>query len=283
MKPREFEYVKAHSVEHALTLLAEEDDAKVLAGGQSLIPTLNMRLSAPKRLVDINDVAEMQGIELQDGYLYVGALTRHAELQQSQLVATHVPLLATAIAHVAHAAIRNRGTIGGNLAMADPASELPACSVALNAEFTIAGISGMRTALARSYFKGLYETDLQADELLVGVRFPIAGASTVSAFREHVRRRGDFANTGLVVSAERDGADFTDIAAVFFAVADRPVMAQDAVACLLDGGMSDANIQDALKTLGGELEIIGDVYTGEAMKMHLAKHYFKEAMEEIRG
>ena len=193
MKPAEFTYVRAESVEQVLDLLERHaGSAKVLAGGQSLNPTLNMRLSAPEVLIDINDLDELKGILVEGDMLHVGALTRHAELEQSELVARHTPLVAKAIEHVAHAAIRNRGTIGGNVSLADPASELPACCVALDARFTIRNKLGTRVTAARDYFKDLYETDLQENDLLISISFPVAGESTVCAFREFVRRRGDF-------------------------------------------------------------------------------------------
>jgi carbon-monoxide dehydrogenase medium subunit len=283
LKPHGFDYIKASSVEHALDLLTQGDDVKLIAGGQSLLPTLNMRLSAPSLLVDINQLDEMRGIELTGEFLRIGALTRHAELQGSDLVATHTPLLTLAIVHVAHAAIRNRGTIGGNLALADPASELPACAVALDARINIVGQSGTRSTPAREYFKDLYETDLQADELLASIDFPVGSDATACAFREHVRRRGDFATTGLVVNAVRQGSGFGSIAAVFFAVANTPVMVHDTVANLIGSALCDDDIARAQQTLEGELEVFGDAYASETMKMHLAKHYLKESLEELRG
>lgn len=282
MKPGNFKFTKALSIEHVFELLDEYgDEAKIIAGGQSLMPTLNMRLSAPELLIDIRALDTLKGIKLDADKIVVGALTRHVELQQSTLIALHVPLLATAIEHVAHAAIRNRGTIGGNISLADPASELPACCVALDAEFTIANKTGQRLVRARDFFKELYETDLQTGDMLVAVAFPVATKNTVCGFREFVRRRGDFASTGLVINAELEKQRFISLSPVFFAVSNTPVLASNAAAQLLDKVINEDAINSALEVLSDELDIIGDIHTPSAMKLHLAKHYFKALVTEL--
>lgn len=284
MKPGNFKFTKALSIEHVFELLDDfGDEAKIIAGGQSLMPTLNMRLSAPELLIDISALEAFKGIKLEGDKLVVGALTRHVELQQSALIALHVPLVATAIEHVAHAAIRNRGTIGGNIALADPASELPACCVALDAEFTIANKTGQRLVRAREFFKELYETDLQTGDILVAVAFPVATENTVCGFREFVRRRGDFASTGLVINAELEDRRFISLSPVFFAVSNTPVLARNTAAQLLDKVMNEDAINSALDVLTDELDIIGDIHTSSAMKLHLAKHYFKALMTELHA
>jgi len=282
LKPGNFKFTKALSIEHVFELLDEYgDEAKIIAGGQSLMPTLNMRLSAPELLIDIRALDTLKGIKLDADKIVVGALTRHVELQQSTLIALHVPLLATAIEHVAHAAIRNRGTIGGNISLADPASELPACCVALDAEFTIANKTGQRLVRARDFFKELYETDLQTGDMLVAVAFPVATKNTVCGFREFVRRRGDFASTGLVINAELEKQRFISLSPVFFAVSNTPVLASNAAAQLLDKVINEDAINSALEVLSDELDIIGDIHTPSAMKLHLAKHYFKALVTEL--
>lgn len=282
MKPGNFKFSKALSIEHVFELLDEYgDEAKIIAGGQSLMATLNMRLSAPELLIDISALEALKGIKLEGDRLVVGALTRHVELQQSALIALHVPLIATAIEHVAHAAIRNRGTIGGNISLADPASELPACCVALDAEFTIANKTGQRLVRARDFFKELYETDLQSGDMLVAVAFPVATQNTVHGFREFVRRRGDFASTGLVINAELEDQRFISLAPVFFAVSNTPVLASNAAEQLLNKVINEDAINSALDVLTDELDIIGDIHTPAAMKLHLAKHYFKALVTEL--
>src|SRR6202171_4921741 len=173
MKASAFSYARATSVVNALELLvAHGDKAKVLSGGQSLMPAMNLRLISPELIVDIGEIAELRGIAVKGNVLTVGALTRHAELLRSPEIAAHAPLLTEAIAHVAHPAIRNRGTIGGSLAHADPASELPACMVAMDATIVVLGQAGERRIGAADFFKGIYETDLSAQELLISVVLP---------------------------------------------------------------------------------------------------------------
>ena len=175
MKASAFAYARATSVENALELLADQGDrAKVLSGGQSLMPAMNLRLISPELVVDIGGLAELRGIAVKAGILTIGALTRHVDLLKSSEIATHAPLLADAVTHVAHPAIRNRGTIGGSLAHADPASELPACMVALSATIIVRGPGGERRIAAAEFFTGIYETALSPQELLVAVELPVA-------------------------------------------------------------------------------------------------------------
>ena len=284
MKPAQFTYVRAGTVDQVLELLEQPAGfVKILAGGQSLNPTLNMRLSAPDMLIDINDLDELKGISLEDGMLRVGALTRHAELEQSELVARHTPLLATAIRHVAHAAVRNRGTIGGNVSLADPASELPACCIALDAGITIQNRQGTRVVRARDYFKDLYETDLQENDLLTSISFPLAGETTVCAFREFVRRRGDFASTGLAVNAELEDGVFTSFSPVFFAVANTPVPAAGVAQLLVNKTLTGDLVEQAVAAVDEDVEISGDSNMSAEMKRHLAKHYLREVIGELHG
>src|SRR5258707_3266891 len=175
MKASAFDYARPTSIANALELLGVHGDkAKVLSGGQSLMPAMNLRLVSPEFIVDIAELAELRGIAVKDDVLTIGALTRHAELLRSPEIATHAPLLTDAIAHVAHPAIRNRGTIGGSLAHADPASELPACMVALGATMIARGHAGERRIAASEFFAGIYETVLSPQELLVAVHLPVA-------------------------------------------------------------------------------------------------------------
>src|SRR5882762_3685048 len=170
MKAPRFAYARPASIAEALALLKEHgDDARVLAGGQSLVPILNFRLAAPKVLVDINRIASLAGIKVTKSFVRIGALTRHAELERSADIARHLPLVAAAMPHVAHPAIRNRGTFGGSCALCDPAAELPACALALGATFITAGKKGERRIPAQDFFKGLYATALKAGELLVEI------------------------------------------------------------------------------------------------------------------
>src|SRR5262245_32108310 len=175
-----------------------------------------MRLSSPSLLVDINGVAGLDGISVKNGMVEIGAMTRHVTLERSSDIAKHAPLIAKAMPHIAHPAIRNRGTIGGSLAYADPAAELPACLVALDGE--IAGKGSKRTVGAGDFFKGLFETALGAGDVLTAVRFPAAGANTRTGFAELARRHGDYAMVGLAAVAKADGKKLSDVRLVYFGV-----------------------------------------------------------------
>src|ERR1700704_6643048 len=192
MKASAFSYARAASVADALQLLAAHGDkAKVLSGGQSLMPAMNLRLISPEWIIDIGELAELRGIVVKGDVLTIGALTRHVDLARSPEIAAHAPLLTEAVSHVAHPAIRNRGTLGGSLAHADPASELPACMLALNATIVVRGQDGERRIAAEDFFTGIYETALSARELLVAVELPVARKNSVHYFCEFARRHGD--------------------------------------------------------------------------------------------
>src|SRR5947208_11129602 len=198
MKAPRFAYARPASIAEALALLQEHgDDARVLAGGQSLVPMMNFRVAAPKVLVDINRIGSLAGIKVAKGFVRIGALTRHVGLERSADVAKHLPLVASAIPHIAHPAIRNRGTFGGSCALADPAAELPACALALGATFVVAGKKGERRIAAQDFFKGPYPTALKPGELLVAAEFPLPKPGYASAFGELPRRHGDYAMVGV--------------------------------------------------------------------------------------
>src|SRR2546428_2333908 len=223
MKAPRFAYARPASVAEALALLAEyKDDARVLAGGQSLVPMMNFRVAAPKVLVDINRIAGLSGIKVAKNHLRIGALTRHVEIERSAEIARHLPLIAATMRHIAHPAIRNRGTFGGSCALGDPAAELPACALALGATFIAAGKKGERRIPAQDFFKGLYATALGAGELLLAAEFPLPKPGYASAFGELARRHGEYAMVGVAAHGSTQGKKFSDMRVVFFGVADRP-------------------------------------------------------------
>ena len=229
MKASAFSYARATDVVNALELLAAHGDkAKLLSGGQSLMPAMNLRLISPELIVDIGGIAELRGIAVERSVVRIGALTRHVDLLRSPQIAAHAPLLTEAVAHVAHPAIRNRGTIGGSLAHADPASELPACMVALDATIIVRGPDGERRIAARDFFTGIYETVLTAQELLISVELPLAQKNAAHFFCELARRHGDYAIVGLAAQAIVEDDVFADLRLAFFAVGDRPVLAKAA-------------------------------------------------------
>ena len=277
MKPAPFAYARAKSVEHAVELLARPDgEARLLAGGQSLIATLNMRLSAPKLLIDLNGVGGLAGITVKGGTVEIGALTRHAEAERSQDIATHAPLIALAIPHIGHVAIRNRGTLGGSIAFADPAAELPACLLALDGEVEIAGDNGRRTVKADDFFKGLFETELGPREVLTAIRVPAATKDIRVGFAEFARRHGDYAMIGLAASAKASGERLGEVRLGYFGVGDTPVRAKRAEAALAAG-----SLDDAIKALGSDLAPSGDVQATAATKKHLAGVLLKRVAKQL--
>ena len=271
MKPAPFAYVRAASLDEVFRVLEEcGDGARILAGGQSLMATLNMRLSAPDVLVDIGPVEGLSGIEDAGAHLRIGATTRHVDVETSDLVAAHAPLLALAMPHIAHPAIRNRGTIGGSIAFADPAAELPACMVALGARMTIAGRHASRAVEAGSFFRGLYDTAIGPGEVLTAVEVPKIATGWKSGFMELARRHGDYAIIGLAAHVRAEEGRFGGARLVFFGAGDRPVAA-DRTAALLEGERwSDELAARLADSLGEELDPFDDLNADAAMRRHLA-------------
>jgi carbon-monoxide dehydrogenase medium subunit len=264
LKPAPFAYAKARSVAHAIELLAR-DDARVLAGGQSLIATLNMRLSQPALLVDINGIAGLDGISHDDGQIAIGALVRHAAAERSSEIARHAPLIAAALPHIGHPVIRNRGTIGGSIAFADPAAELPACLLALGGELDIAGPTGRRTVKAERFFKGLFETALTPQDVLTGIRIPAAGPHTRTGFAELTRRHGDYAMVGLAAAARADGPVLVDPRLVFFGIGSTPVRALRA-----EEALASRDLDAAVSALAQDIDPLDDLQASGAVKRHFA-------------
>jgi carbon-monoxide dehydrogenase medium subunit len=264
LKPAPFAYAKARSVAHAIELLAT-DDARLLAGGQSLIATLNMRLSQPALLVDINGISGLDRIALKNGDVEIGALVRHAQAERSAEIAQAAPLIALALPHIGHPAIRNRGTVGGSLAFADPAAELPACVVALGGEIEIVGPNGQRTINAEKFFKGLFETALTPRDMLTAIRVPAASASSRVGFAEFARRHGDYAMVGLAACAQADGKRLKDVRLAYFGLGATPVRARKAETALADG-----DVEGAASALADDFEPSNDMHASSEVKAHLA-------------
>jgi carbon-monoxide dehydrogenase medium subunit len=279
VKPSPFAYAKAKSVEHAIELLAQPgSEARLLAGGQSLIATLNMRLSAPRLLVDLNGIGGLSGIAVKGGVVEIGALTRHAEAERSANVARLAPLIALAMPHIGHVAIRNRGTVGGSVAFADPAAELPACLVALGGEALIAGEGGRRTVKADDFFKGLFDTALGPRDVLTAIRLPAATSDTRVGFAEFARRHGDYAMIGLAASAKAAGKYLGDVRLAYFGVGATPIRARKAEAALASG-----SVDDAVKVLAADLDPADDVQATGATKRHLAGVLLKRVARQLMG
>jgi len=282
MKAPAFDYLRVASLAEALSALAEHgEDAKLIAGGQSLVPALNLRLLAPAILIDLNRVPELEGVSVENGRLRLGAMTRHVELERSPVIREHAPLLAEAIRHVAHPAIRTRGTIGGNLAHADPASELPACAVALGAEMVIAGQGGERRVAAADFFEGVYATALGPGEILIAVEFPSAPAGQRHAFLELARRMGDYALVGIACTATVADDTLASFRPVFFAAGPQPVVARNAAAILEGRAPTRALLDEAVEALGLDLDPDGDLQISAATRLHLARTLFRRAVAAL--
>lgn len=272
MKWPAFGYVRASTLEDVWRLQAEHGEAaRILAGGQTLLATLAFRLSDPRILVDITRIAALRGISATGGTLRIGALTRHVELGRDPLVARHAPLLTEAVPYIAHPAIRNRGTIGGSLAYADPAAELPACIVALGATVVLASAAGERRVPAASFFTGLLETALRPGELIAAVEVPAATPAQRSAIVEVARRSGDYAMAGLAACVTLDGAKVTEARLAYFGVGNGPVLAKGAMAALQGRPLGSDAIAAAQAALAHDLDPPSDLHGPPEMKRHLSR------------
>jgi carbon-monoxide dehydrogenase medium subunit len=279
VKPAPFAYRKARSLDEAVALLGEHADARLLAGGQSLIATLNMRLSAPSLLIDINGVSGLDRIAVKDGMVEIGALVRHVQAERSDIISTHVPLIARAMPHIAHAAIRNRGTLGGSIAFADPAAELPACLLALDGEVEATGPQGKRTIKAQDFFKGLFETALGPQDVLTAIRLPMATPETRVGFAELARRHGDYAIVGLAASARADGVGLADVRLAYFGVGDTPLRVRKAEEALTGGAIDDKRLDSAVAAL--DLDPHDDIQATAPVKKHLAGVLLKRVAKQL--
>jgi carbon-monoxide dehydrogenase medium subunit len=274
MKPAAFEYVAPTSVDEAIAALAEHgDEAKVLAGGQSLIPLLSLRLARPTALVDLNGVDELQHVSV-NGSVQIGAMTRHRHVERSAEIAAAVPLLAAVVPYIGHAAIRTRGTIGGSLAHADPAAELPAVAVALDATFTARSRSGTRTIDASDFFDGYFTTTLAPDEVLTAVTFPAAVPGTKVSVQEMARRHGDFAMVAVVAQRAPDG----DTRLALVNVADKPYRATEAEAAARAGADADEIADLATR----DLEPASDLHATSEYRTHVARVLVRRALTELK-
>lgn len=280
MKASPLEYARAVDLDSALTLLREGGaDAKPIAGGQSLVASLNLRLVDGVRLVDINHLQELRGIEDLGDRLRIGALTRHCELETSPLIARWTPALAQAASLIGHVAIRTRGTIGGSIAYADPAAELPACAVALNASIVLAGPAGERRVPAESFFHGLFETARNDDELITAVEFPKIAEGERQVVLELARRSGDYALAGIVVTCARENNTFAGCRIACFGVGEAPVLARQAMQALADGN----DIEAACQALDADLDPPDDATASGEYKKHISRVLLKRALSELAG
>lgn len=286
MKAPTFNYARPDTLEQVFSLLAEHgDSAQLLAGGQSLVPMLNLRLAQPDLLIDITRLPGLDGITVNQGTVRIGALVTHREIEHNLLIARHAPLLAKAVPHVAHVAIRNTGTLGGSVALADPAAEYPACLVALDAAIVIAGAGGERRVAAGDFFLGLYTTALEPGELVIAVEFASQQPGQVCAFSELARRHGDYAMVGLAACARREGlgagSRLTGLRLGFLGAGPTPMLATQAAAAVEGQPISGATIAAAQALLERDLAPLDDLNAQAATKLHLARVLLARVLQEL--
>lgn len=282
MKAPPFAYAKPRSLDEVFALAERHgDDAKLLAGGQTLLATLNMRLSSPQLLIDITGVPGLAGFSVKGNTLRIGALTTHRAIERSPEVAQHLPLLAQAAPHIAHVAIRNAGTLGGSLAHGDPAAEWPGCCVALDAELVLAARGGERRVRARSFYRGLFDTALGPGEVITAVEFPIPGAGYRSAFLELARRHGDYAIVGVAALAKSSGGALADVRLAFIGAGPTPILARTAMAAVEGKKPAAEVIAVAQTALEKDLSPTGDLNGSPATKLHLARVLCGRALPQL--
>ena len=267
MKSPDFGYYEASSIEDAIKFKCADDESVFLAGGQSLIPALNMRLSTPSCLIDISKINELKKISIDDNFISIGASVTHSEVLQNKIILDYLPTLINVLKMVAHPAIRNKGTHGGSIAYGDPAAELPAFAVALNAEITLVGLKGTRTVSANDFYYGLFETEIKDDEILTNIKYPLLKSNQKIIFDEIYRRHGDYAMAGLVANVEILHSKIDNLKLVFFATGIKPEVAIKTSNFIIKDGYNYSKIKEILKT---ELDLDADLNSSSEMKLHLA-------------
>ena len=282
MKPKLFQYVRAESTQEAVSLLGDlGEDARILAGGQSLVPAMALRMASPEVLIDISSIEELQSIELINGLLKIGAGCRYADIHKSALVTKSAPLIIQAIPSIAHEAIRNRGTIGGSLALADPAAELPACMLALDAVVVLEGREGIRKLPASEFFLGTYFTAISDTEMIVAVEIPTILPNQRHGFLEVSRRSGDYAIAGGAFVVEFEAERVINARLAYFSVGDRPVLAPNTALLLTGSELNDEVIKKAGVAAAEEIEFLADLYNGVLTKKQITKTLTRRLLTQI--
>ena len=284
MKPPRFEYLRPADLDGALAALSQNNgETKILAGGQSLVPMMNLRLVAPKRLVDINRIPGLDRIAVEGDRLVIGALARHTDVLTSPIVGQYAPLVIAAYRHVAHPPIRNRGTIGGNLAHADPASELPAVMLALDAEIVLRSRNGERQVPAERFFLGTFETAARADELLTTIRIPLAAGATRWGFEETSQRRGDFALVAVAATFAVNGGRCANARLAYAGVTDHAMRISAAEAALDGQSPGDVPFEQAAAKAAEAVDPPEDVHADAAYRRDLVRVLTRRALGAARA
>lgn len=281
MKAPDIRYKCPQTIAEALALLADDEQyCQPLAGGQSLMPMMHLRLAQPELLIDLNCLPELDFIEQRNGELHIGAMIRYSALLSSEVVGKCVPLFTLALPHIAHQAVRNRGTIGGSTALADPAAEMPALLKSLNANIVVVSQSGQREISANDFFLGIYETALAEDELVHSIKVPVASDHQRFGFYELARRHGDYAMAGVAICAQSINP-YRGLRIVFFGIGDLPTLALDAQTVLEGADSTDeAIVQQAQQSLSA-LEYSGDANLSVEAKMQLARVVLQRALKTL--
>jgi CO/xanthine dehydrogenase FAD-binding subunit len=282
MKPAPFQYYAPQSLPEALDLLSQHGgDGKLLAGGQSLVPAMNFRLAQPSALIDLNNVAELFYVRSQAGILQIGAMTRQRTLERSPAVTERAPLLAATMPYIAHSQIRNRGTLGGSLAHADPAAELPAVMVALEAEFHLQSVHGRRTVSAANFYQGLFTTAMEPDEILVQIDIPALPRGSGWSIQEFARRHGDYAIVGVAAMVRVEERRCTHARLIYLSVGEGPTPAPKATAALIGRHPTTVALREAAKIAAHEdIEPLADIHASVAYRRHLVEVLGRRALEE---
>ncbi len=282
MKAPAFSYVRPQNLEDVIALMQEHgEEASLLAGGQTLHATLNMRLSEPGLLIDLQSVSELKGIQIKGSVLSIGAMVTHTEIEDSELIAQHLPLLCAAVVHIAHRALRNFGTFGGSIAYADPAAEWPACLLALDGVVVALGPEGERRIKAQDFFTGLYSTNLENNELIIACEFPISEDAKLFAFNELARRHGDYASVGIAASAKLQNKRIHDIRLAWLGAVSMPWRSLQTEAMIEGQELNDELIEKAVQFLKTELPAEADLTHSALTKTHLAGVMLKRALKSI--
>lgn len=280
MKAADFSYHEAIDIQDAIKIKANDDEAVILAGGQSLLPALNMRLSSPSCLIDISKISGLDEIKIDGNYLYIGALATHSNVMKNELVLEKMPSLIDILKMVAHPAIRNKGTHGGSIAYGDPAAELPALAVATNAEILVSGQNGDRSIKAKDFYLGLFDTAINQDEIVIGIKYPLLKQEQVILFDEVCRRHGDYAMAGLIANVNKVGGKVNDLNLVYFATGDKPDIADKTAKLFLENGYDYSNLKNSLSS---EIDFAGDLNSSSEMKLHLATVLIKKVLNKLEA
>ena len=280
MKAPDFSYYEAETLSDAIKFKSQDDEAIILAGGQSLLPALNMRLSSPSSLIDISKLKDLDNIRLDDNSVYIGALATHTKVMESSIIIEKFPFLVAILKMVAHAAIRNKGTHGGSIAYGDPAAELPAFAVAMDAEIIVSGLNGNRSIAAEDFYLGLFETDIKSDEILIGINYPLLKNNEKIVFEEICRRHGDYAMAGLIAKVKTYQSTIEKLKLVFFATGDRPNVTSKTSEIVVNNGYEYSVIK---KSLSSEIDFAGDLNSSEEMKLHLATILISKILKKLEN